>query len=50
MPNISFPMDVVYNGENCFVPSIIVFEKMDLKVGVRIRTTFKIYAAVAWLC
>ena len=39
-------MDIVYNGENRFALSIIVFEKMDAKFGVRIRPTFKIYAAV----
>ena len=42
--------NVVFIGENRFALSIIVFEKMDVKVGVRIGPTFKIYAAVALLC
>ena len=44
------PWNVVFTGENRFALSIIVFEKMDVKVGVRIRPTFKFYAAVALLC
>ena len=43
-------MDVVYNGYNRLALSIIVFEKIDVKVGVRIRPTFMFYAAVALLC
>ena len=42
--------NLVCIGENRFALSIIVFEKMDVKVGVRIRSTFKLYAAVALLC
>ena len=41
---------LVFIGENRFALSIIVFEKMDVKFGVRIRPTFKFYAAVALLC
>ena len=42
--------DVVFIGENRFALSIIVFEKMDVKVRVRIRPNFKFYDAVALLC
>ena len=41
---------VVFIAENRFALSTIVFEKMDIKVGVRIRPKFKFYAAVASLC
>ena len=42
--------NVVFIGGNRFALSIIVFEKLDVKVGVRIRPTFNFYAAVALLC
>ena len=38
---------VVFFGENRFVLSITVFEKIDVKFRVRIRPFFKFYAAVA---
>ena len=38
--------NVVFIGENCFALSIIVFEKIDVKFGYRVRPNFNIYAAV----
>ena len=38
--------NVVFIGENCFALSIIIFEKMDVKFGVRIKPNFKFQAAV----
>ena len=42
--------NVVFIGENRFALSLIIFEKMDVKFGVRIRPAFKFHAAVALLC
>ena len=44
----SLPWNVVFIGANRFALSIIVFEKMDVKFGVRFRPTFKFYAAVVF--
>ena len=41
---------MVFTVENRFALSIIVFEKNDVKVHVRIRPNFNFYAAVALLC
>ena len=38
------------NGENRFALSLVVSEKMDVKVKFRIGPNFKFYAAVALLC
>ena len=47
IPNLSFSMDVVSNGENRFALFIIVFVKIGVIFWVRIGQNFKLYAAVA---
>ena len=40
----------MFLGENRFALSKIVFEKIDVKLRVKIEANFKFYAAVAFLC
>ena len=39
--------NIVFFGENRFALPIIVFEKIDVEIRIRIRPHFKFYAAVA---
>ena len=47
IPDLNFPMNVVYNGEKRFALFKVVFEKTDVDVRVRIRPNDKFFLAVA---
>ena len=45
-----FSLKFILIEENPFALSIIVFEKSNLKIRVRIRPNFKFYAVAVLLC